>query len=52
MQVNADEDQMVGDAVNDTSLAALPMRQTRELSIRVIECIRANVERHPDNVDA
>src|SRR5262249_795764 len=52
MDVNADEDQVVGNAVNDTTLPAFPMRQTRKLAVRVIECIRANMEHHPDNVDA
>src|SRR4030095_10871288 len=52
MQVNADEDQVVGNAVNDTAFAAFPMRQTRELPVRVVESIRANMEHHPGNVDA
>lgn len=52
MQVNAYKDQVVGNAVNDTALAAFPMRQTRELPIRVVERIRANMEHHPRNVDA
>ena len=46
MQVNTDKDQMVGNAVDDTAFAAFPMRQTRELTIRVIERIRANMEHH------
>ena len=46
MHVNADKDQVIGNAVNDAALAAFPMRQTRELPIRVIECIRANMEHH------
>ena len=37
MQVNADKDQVIGKAVNDAALAAFPMRQTRELPVRVIE---------------
>src|SRR2546423_726717 len=52
MEVNADEDQMVGNAVNDATVAAFPMRQTRKLAVRVIERIRANMEHHPSNVDA
>ena len=52
MHVNTDIDQVVGNAVNDAALAAFPMRQTRELPIRVIESIRANMEHHAGNVDA
>ena len=52
MQVNADKDQVIGNAVNDAALAAFLMRQARELPVRVIECIRANMEHHSHNVDA
>lgn len=52
MQVNADEDQMIGYTVNDTTVAAFPTRQTRKLAVRVVEYIRANMEYHPANVDA
>jgi hypothetical protein len=52
MQVNAHKHQMVGQAVNDTTFAAFPTRQTRELTIRVVEHIRANVEHHAYHVDA
>src|SRR5512133_2949675 len=43
---------MIGNAVNDTTVAAFPTRQTRKLAVRVIEYIRANMEHHPCNVDA
>jgi hypothetical protein len=52
MQVNTDKDQVIGNTVNDAALAAFPMRQSRELSVRVIECIRANMEHHSRDVDA
>ena len=52
MDINADEDQMIGKAVNDTTFAAFPMRQTRKLTVRVIESIRANMEHHARDVDA
>src|SRR6266576_4327429 len=52
MEVNTHKHQMVGQAVNDAAFAAFPTRQTRELTIRVVERIRANVERHTDHVDA
>ena len=49
MEVNADEDQMISNAVNDTTVAAFPTRQTCKLAVRIIECIRANMEYHPGN---
>jgi hypothetical protein len=52
MDINADEDQMIGKAVNDTTVAAFSMRQTRKLAVRVVESIRANMEHHPGYVDA
>ena len=52
MHVNAAEDQVVGNAVNDTAFAAFPMRQTRELAVCVVESIRANMEHHSGYVDA
>ena len=52
MQINADKDKVVGNAVNDTTLATFPMREARELAIRIIKRICANMEHHPHNVDA
>src|SRR5256885_12532302 len=52
MQVNTDENQVIGNAVNDAALAAFPMRQACELPVCVIECIRANLEHHSCDVDA
>src|SRR6266481_3551425 len=52
MHVNADEHQMIGNAVYDTTLATFPVGQACELAIRVVERIGANVEHHADNVDA
>ena len=52
MQVNAHKDQMVGNAVNDAALAAFPARQARELAIRIVECVRADMEHHASDVDA
>src|SRR5215510_14235585 len=51
VQVNAHKDQVVGNAVNDTASTAFTTRQTRKLPIGIIECIRANMEHHPCNVD-
>ena len=52
VQVNTDKDQVVGNAIDDTALAAFAMGQTRELAVRVVERIRANMEHHPHHVDA
>src|SRR5882762_1429090 len=52
MQINAHKDQVVGDAVNDAAFAALPTCQSRELPVCIVECVRANMEHHPGNVDA
>ena len=52
MHVNAREHHVVGDAVNDAPFAALPSRQTRELTVRVIQRIGANMQHHAHDVDA
>ena len=52
MQINTHEHQMVGDAVDNAPFAAFSLSQTRELTIRVVERIRANMEHHAYDVDA
>src|SRR5215472_2519203 len=52
MQVNANEDQMVGNAVNDAAFTAFPAGQSCQLPVCIVEGIRANMEHHPPNVDA
>ena len=52
MEINTHEHQMVGDAVNDAAFAAFLLSQPRELTVCVVERIRANMERHAYDVDA
>src|SRR2546430_11800457 len=52
MHINAQEAEVVGNAVNNAALPAFPVSQTCELAVRVVECIGANMKRHTHNVDA
>ena len=52
MNVNAREDQMIGNAINDATFAAFPVSQPRKLTVRVIERIRADMQHHARDVDA
>ena len=42
MEVNTDEHDMIGDAVNNAALPAFPVSQAGELAIRIVERIGAN----------
>ena len=52
MHINTREHQMIGDAVNNASFASFPLSQPRELPVRIVERICANMEYHADDVDA
>ena len=43
---------MVSDTINNAAFAAFPLRQARELTIRVVKRISTNMERHAHDVDA
>ena len=43
---------MVSDTVNNAAFAAFPLSQPRELTVCVVERIRANMEHHAHDVDA
>src|SRR6266496_4075297 len=52
MNVNAYENKVVGDAVNNAAIPVFPVSQTRELTIRIVKRIGANMKRHADDVRA
>ena len=52
MHVNAKEHQMIGNAVYDTTLATFSVGKARELAIRIVKHIGADVQHHADNVHA
>src|SRR5262245_5930518 len=41
---------MIDQTIDDPSVTTLPIGQTGELSVRVVEQVRENMERHADNV--
>lgn len=52
MDVNTQEANVIGKAVNNAAFAGLAMSQAGELTVGVVERISANVECHPHDVDA
>jgi hypothetical protein len=50
MQVNAREDQVIDQTIDDSSLSTLPAGQARELPVRVVQQIGENMKRHAGNV--
>src|SRR5215471_2698680 len=41
---------MIDQTIDDPSLTTLPIGQTGELSVRIVQQVRENMERHADNV--
>src|SRR3954471_5171152 len=50
VHINAREDQVIANAIQDAAAWALAVGQARELPIRVVHRIGENVESHPDYV--
>src|SRR2546429_8093552 len=51
MDVNAQPNDMIDNRIENASDPALLIRQASELTVRVIENIRDNVEKHSDQID-
>src|SRR5205823_7290554 len=50
MDVDTHRYEVVGNAVNNAALLALPVNQACELAIRIVERVGANKQRHADGI--
>ena len=50
MEINAYENKVVGDAVNNAATPVFLVSQTRELAIRIVKRVGANKQRHADGI--
>src|SRR5436305_12625452 len=50
MDVDTHRYKVVGNAVNNAALPALPVNQACELAIRIVERVGANKQRHADGI--
>src|SRR5215472_11624263 len=51
MEINAYKYQVIGNTVDDTAFTGVTVSQPRELTIRVIQRVAANMEHHADDVE-
>src|SRR5437660_12997 len=47
----AHENQMIDKTINDSAFSTLSAGQTRELSVRIVEQVGADMKHHPNDVD-
>ena len=52
IDIDTYEHEVVGEAINYSALPAFPVSQARELTIRIVERVGANKQRHADNIRA
>src|ERR1700730_4161552 len=50
MQIDVHENQVVGQTVHNSTLSASAAGHASKLAVCIVECIRQNMECHPDNV--